>query len=536
MRPARRVRLALVAGLFLLALVTGAWLLDRGSKTGTFTAYEAAHLFEQVFGHVSRDYVDTLSDSALYRKSVDGVLHELHDPYSVFLSPERFGRLGEMVTGDYAGLGIEVDIRHGSIVIVAPIAGGPAERAGIQPGDRITRIDGRATDGWTSEEATKAIRGRAGTVVTLQIERPGVSTPIVLTVTRQAVHQSAVRRTALLAGGVGYVDVKAFSDSTALELSHSVESLLARGMKSLVIDLRTNPGGLLAEGVKVTDLFLDSAQKIVSMKGRVSSANQSFSDGAKQRWPSLPIIVLVDGRSASAAEIVAGALQDHDRAVIVGRPTYGKGSAQSVFPFGKTGGLKLTTARWYTPAGRSISKTVAEADDADADESTPLKRNKFRTDGGRVVYGAGGIAPDVYAGDTALPPVEAALVHELGAKAGIFRDEVTAMALEKKGTHAVTSPDFVVTPAMRDELWRRLVVRDVKLNRTVYDQAEPLVARLLGYEIARYVFGPDAELRRRAVSDKALAKALQLAGGAKTQADLLRRASLEKASADSAAK
>ena len=517
-------------------MLSGAWLLDRGARAGTFTAYEAAHLYDAVYRHVSSDFVDSLSDSALYRKSVDGMLYELHDPYSVFLSPDRFARLGEAVSGDYAGVGIEVDIRAGAIVIVAPIPGGPGERAGILPGDRIVKIDGKSTDGWTNEEATKALRGKPGTSVALEIERVGSSLPVSLRVTRQAIHHSAVRRTAMISSDVGYIDVKAFSDSTASELSRSVVALLARGMRSLVIDLRTNPGGLLTEGVKVSDLFLDPGQRIVTMKGRVQSGNRTFADSIIQKWPSLPIAVLVDGRSASAAEIVAGALQDHDRAVIVGRPTYGKGSAQSVFPFGAAGGLKLTTAKWYTPAGRSISRGVVDPDDPDADQPALLQRARFRTDAGRTVYGAGGISPDVFAGDTLPTAAESALLQELGAKAGIFRDEVTALALRAKAGRSVTSPDFQVTPAMLDDLFHRLVARGVKLDRSTFDAARDVVSRVLGWEIARYAFGSDAEMRRRAAADPALAKALQLIEGVKSQSELLRRASLDKSSADSLAK
>jgi carboxyl-terminal processing protease len=535
-QPTRKVRVTIVAGLFLLALLSGGWLIDRGARTGAFTPYEAAHLYEQVYEQVSRDYVDTLSDSALYQKSVNGMLYELHDPYSVFLSPDRFTRLSEAVTGDYAGVGIEVDIRSGNIVIVAPLPGSPAERAGIQPGDHIVKIDGKSTEGWTGEEASAALRGKPGSKVALQIERIGSSAPIDLTVTREAIHQSAVRRTAMLPDSVGYIDVKAFSDSTGSEVSHAVEGLLARGMKTLIIDLRTNPGGLLSEGVKMSDLFLEPGQKIVSMKGRMPSANQTFSDAAKQRWPSLPIAVLVDERTASAAEIVAGALQDHDRAVIIGRPTYGKGSAQSVFPFGSAGGLKLTTAKWYTPSGRSINKAVIDPDDPDAEETSLLQRQTFRTDAGRVVYSDGGITPDVFAGDSTVSSVESALLRELGAKAGVFRDEVTALALDIKARRAVASPDFSVTPAMLDDLWKRLSARGVTISRPTFDQARPLVARVLGYEIARFVFGADAEIGRRVASDAALAKAVQLEQGVKRQTDLLHRASLDKSSADSLAK
>jgi carboxyl-terminal processing protease len=321
-----------------------------------------------------------------------------------------------------------------------------------------------------------------------------------------------------------------------LEVSHAVEGLLGRGTKSLVIDLRTNPGGLLSEGVKVADLFLDPGQRIVSLKGRIPSANHAYTDSAKQQWPTLPIVVLVDGRSASAAEIVAGALQDHDRAVLVGRPTYGKGSAQSLFPLGMAGDLKLTTAKWYTPAGRSISKLVIDPDDPDADETLLLQHQKFSTDGGRTVYGEGGITPDVLAGDTTVSPADAALAGELGAKVGVFRDVITEMALNAKANHSITSPDFVVTPAMKEELWQRVTTRGLKLNRGTFDQAGPVISRLLGYEIARYVFGPDAEMRRRASSDPALAKAVSLATGVKSEADLLRRAAGDKSSAANLAK
>jgi carboxyl-terminal processing protease len=519
-----RARTLIVAGTLLGSLVTGGWLLQHGARTGTFTTFEGAQLFESVFQRVQNDFVDTVSDSALYRKSVDGMLYELHDPYSTFLPPDRFARLNETTTGNYAGLGLEVDLRDGWLIVVAPVAGGPAERAGIQPGDRIIDIAGKQTKGWTIEEAAKVLRGMPGTFVTLRLERPGVSTPIELRLQRMTIHQSAVRRTSMLSDGVGYIDLKAFSDSTAKELNGAITTLLARGMKTLVLDMRTNPGGLLTQGVRVSDLFLDPGQKIVSMRGRVADANREYTDTAQQRWPQLPLLVLVDGRSASAAEIVAGALQDHDRAVIIGTPTYGKGSAQSVIGFGPEGGLKITTARWFTPAGRSITRRLPSDDESD--DQLPAIRERFRTDGGRVVYGGGGITPDVAAGDSATPVLEGIFIRALGANAGHFRDAVTDYALFLKGTRGITTPDFVVTPAMREEVWKRMKERGIDVPRNVYDEAEPLVSRTIGFDIARYIFGSDAEFRRRAAIDKPLQKALELARGAKSERDLLRKATV----------
>ncbi|MDQ6690300.1 MAG: S41 family peptidase, partial [Gemmatimonadota bacterium] len=448
-----RARTVIVGGTLLGALVTGGWMLQRGSRTGTFTAFEGAQLFDNVLRHVQNDFVDPISDSVLYRKSVEGMLYELRDPYSTFLPPERFARLSESTSGNYAGLGLETDLRDGWLIVVTPMPGGPAERAGVQPGDRIVEVMGKPAKGWTSEEASHALRGKPGTSVTLKIERPGAAAPIELKLVRSTIHQSAVRRSSMLPEGVGYIDLKAFSDSTAKELNVAISSLLTQGMKTLVLDLRTNPGGLLTQGVRVSDLFLNPGQKIVSMRGRLPEANREYADTARQRWPNLPLIVLVDGRSASAAEIVAGALQDHDRAILVGRPTYGKGSAQSVVSFGDQGGLKLTTARWFTPAGRSITRPQP---DDESDDPRPLKRERFHTDGGRVVYGGGGINPDVVAGDSTTPIAEGRFIRALGGNAGHFRDAITDYALYLKATRGITSPDFVVTPAMRDEVWKRM--------------------------------------------------------------------------------
>src|SRR6476646_8318068 len=225
-----RARTAIVSGTLLGALVTGGWLLQHGSRTGTFTAYEGAQLFDNVFRRVQNEYVDTVSDSALYQKSVDGMLYELRDPYSTFLPPDRFARLNETTTGNYAGLGLETDLRDGWLIVVAPLPGGPAERAGLQPGDRITEIAGKATKGWTNEEASKLLRGKPGTMVSLKVDRPGISTPLEFRLERTTIHQSAVRRASLLGDGIGYVDLKAFSDSTANDVTTAVNGLLARGM------------------------------------------------------------------------------------------------------------------------------------------------------------------------------------------------------------------------------------------------------------------------------------------------------------------
>jgi len=301
-------------------------------------------------------------------------------------------------------------------------------------------------------------------------------------------------------------------------------------MHSLILDLRLNPGGLLTQGVGVSDLFLDRGQEIVSMKGRQREANRDFVDGTAQRWPDLPIVVLVDEYSASASEIVAGALQDHDRAVVIGHTSYGKGSAQTLYPITGGSALKLTTAKWFTPVGRSISKPTSAQDDAEVDDTKPTptpvsKREQYKTDGGRTVFGGGGITPDVIAGDTTVVPSELALQNALGRKVPQFRDAITDYAMSLKGSNTVASPDFSVTDAMRDAVWQRMRARAIEIDRTIYDAASPLVSRLISYDVARYVFGRSAEQRRLVQDDPIVQRAIELARGAKTQKELLARVS-----------
>jgi carboxyl-terminal processing protease len=334
-------------------------------------------------------------------------------------------------------------------------------------------------------------------------------------ITRGEVYRQAVRRSALLPGGVGYLDLKSFSDSTERELSRAIDSLSREGMRSLVLDLRGNPGGLLTQGVAVADLFLEPRQTIVQMKGRTPETTRTYSDSIPQRWPQLPLVLLVDEGSASAAEIVAGALQDHDRALLVGRTTYGKGSAQAVFQTTSGGGLKLTTARWYTPAGRSIDRGVEERGVEEGHE-----RGEFKTDAGRVVFGGGGIAPDVVAGDTALTAAELALQHALGERVTDFRDALTAYAVSIRGRGRVSSPAFQVTPAMLGEAWQVMRQRGFTFDRAIYDRASGLVSRLLAREVVRLEFGNAAETRRVINEDEVIQRAAALLAGVTRPADV----------------
>ena len=534
MRYRAFVALATMAG----ALVTGGWFLQRGLD-GSATGVNGVRLFDQVVSHVADRFVDSLSRDSIYQDALQGMLRELKDPYTVFLSGDRLARLNENTSGRYAGLGVQIDVRDGWITVVSPLPESPAERAGIQTGDRIVEMEGRSTEGWTVDEAQRELRGPKGSRVNIRVERPGLESFLPFRLTRADIQVHAVRRTDLLPGSVGYLDIDVFSEQTASELEREINNMRKRGLRSLILDLRGNPGGLLEQGVAVSDLFLNRGQEIVSMRGRAYGATRDFQDEEQQPWPELPIVVLVDEGSASASEIVAGALQDHDRAVILGETTFGKGSAQSVFAMPDGGALKITTARWFTPVGRSIQKPHASEDEEAQDlgdaarptiaGETPLAdRAAYRTDGGRVIYGGGGITPDLLISDD---PGDQLLEFQrgLGDQVGHFRDALTAFALSLKTSRGVTSPDFRVTPEMREAFRQVLERRDIAIDRAEWDRASPFITRLLTYEVARYVFGVQTELRRRLEEDRVVITARELLTGGVTQRTVLERAAAKRA-------
>ena len=481
---------------------------------------DGARLFSQVLERVEQQYVDSTAVQDIYRRAVDGLMLELGDPHSVYLTQDRLTRLNETTTGQYAGVGIEIDVREGWITVVRPLPDSPAEAAGIRTGDRVVEIEGKPTFRWTLEEARKALRGEPATSVALSVERFGTNGKIPFTLTRRRIHIKAVQHSLMLRGDVGYVDLLAFSDSAAPELRRQIDSLRGAGMKKVIFDLRGDPGGLLDQGVAVSELFLDAGQGIVSMRGRAAELSREYNDRQPQPWPDLIVAVLVDSLSASASEIVAGALQDHDRAVVIGTTTYGKGSAQSVFDV-EGGGLKLTIAKWFTPSGRSINRQRQTDISADSVKKLEEKAPKFRTDGGRELNGNGGIRPDLVVYDSASAAGLLALSRAVGSKAAEFRDVLTNYAMAVRSTGAVKSADFVFTPQMRAEVIRRLADRKVMIDSTTARVAGPVIDRLASAQVARYVFGTAAEFRRQLDSDPVVKRAYEVLSRSGTQKDAI---------------
>ena len=532
-------RWSLVALVAVISFFSGGWLLQRGvSSDGN--VYQQARLFDDVLGHVSTYYVDSIGETDLYQKATRGMLEQLMDPYSVLLTGDDYKALTEQTSGNYAGLGIQIDVRDGWITVVAPLPETPAERAGVETGDQIIEVDGKSTEGWKNDQAVKALRGEAGSKIVITVRRSGIPDPIKYRLTRAQIHMRSVPQGTLFDAGVGYISLNPVSETSAEELRQEIAGMKGKGMKSLIMDLRGNPGGLLDQGVKVADLFLDSRQEIVSTRGRARGSTKEFFDEARQAWPDLPIVVLVNDGTASAAEIIAGALQDHDRAVVVGAPTFGKGLVQTLFPLGEGVALKLTTARWFTPSGRTIqriakdeedqaaqaamavvSDTVLGAPDKESSDSALEERPIFHTDAGRVVRGGGGIVPDLVIRPDSLTSAERDFAKALGNSLPQYRDALTTIALDAKKTNSIKSEAFKVTPEMRQQVLQKLRAKDVQISPAVFNGAGTLIDEQLGFEIARYVFGRPAEFRRRAARDVQMQTAMGLLRKAQTPKQLL---------------
>ena len=323
--------------------------------------YRQLSLFGDVFERVRSEYVEDVSDEQLIEAAVNGMLSAL-DPHSSYLSPKNFREMQTQTRGEFGGLGIEVTMENGFVKVVSPIDDTPAFRAGLKSGDLITHLDGEPVQGLTLPEAVEKMRGKVGSDLKLTVRRENLD-PFNVTVTRDIIKIRSVR-SRMEGGDIAYVRITSFSEQTTSGVEQSIKSLRkkARGrLAGIVIDLRNNPGGLLDQSVKVSDAFLDQGE-IVSTRSRRADESRRFNAKAGDITDGLPIVVMVNGGSASASEIVAGALQDHRRAIVLGTRTFGKGSVQTIIPLSGNGAIRLTTARYYTPSGRSIQAKGIEPD------------------------------------------------------------------------------------------------------------------------------------------------------------------------------
>lgn len=524
--PRQRWLLVVIIGV--LSLASGGWLLSGASSSAP--ALSSDQLFQRVLGAVTTYYVDSLPQDSLMHKATQGMLDQLGDPYSTLLEGERYDDLTEQTTGNYGGLGIQIDVRDGWITVIAPLPNSPAERLGIETGDQIVAVEGNSTRGMDTDEALKTLRGEPGSTVNIEVRRPGFADLLPFAITRAEIHNLSVQRGTLLGDRIGIVQLNPVSETSAKELGTEIDRLRSQGMTSLILDLRGNPGGLLDQGVEVSDLFLEKGMGIVSTRGRAEGMSRTFDAGRKQRWPEMPVVVLVDQGTASAAEIIAGALQDNDRAAVVGVPTFGKGLVQSLFNLGDGRALKLTTARWFTPSGRSIQREVASEEEQVAavqrqatlgDSAALAALPTHRTTSGRIVRGGGGIVPDRLILGDSLTDAQKPFIQALGGNVAAYRDALAVTALVAKERGWVTSESFTITDAMREVLYAKLAEKGVTLTEAERESGQSLVDSRLGYEVARYVFDQQAELRRRARDDNKVLEAVRLLEQAATPAALI---------------
>jgi carboxyl-terminal processing protease len=336
-------------------------LLPSSAGAASSETYRQLNLFGDVFERVRADFVDDVEDKELIESAIDGMLMSL-DPHSSYLNPEKYEEMQVQTKGEFGGLGIEVTMENRLVKVVSPIDDTPAHRAGIKAGDVITHIDGKQVLGLTLSEAVERMRGPVGTDIVLTVRREGVDKPLEVTITRAIIKIRSVRSRA--EGNAGYIRITSFNEQTVSGVKAAIEDIrnqVGDSMIGLILDLRNNPGGLLDQAVGVSDLFLDKGE-IVSTRGRRHDSTQRFNAKPGDLAEGLPVVLLINGGTASASEIVAGALQDHRRAIVLGTKSFGKGSVQTIIPISGRGAIRLTTARYFTPSGYSIQAKGIEPD------------------------------------------------------------------------------------------------------------------------------------------------------------------------------
>lgn len=398
MKSERRGIVVIVAVLLVSAVLGGVYGPSVRATTSSSDDYQTSVKdFTRILDVVQSNYADPVDvDKAVYQGAIPGMLRVL-DPHSNFFDARQFALLREDQRGKYYGVGMIVAPRENHTVVMAPYVGAPAYNAGLRPGDVIVKVDEKSTDGLTTSEVADMLKGPKGTVVKIVVTREGYGEPLTFTVTRGEIPRHSVDIAFQLKPGIGYIRLSSFNETTDREIADALKQLNVSTLDGLILDMRGNPGGLLNEAVAVSDMFLEKNQLIVSHRGR-SSPNRPYYAVRGNQGNNVPLVILVNNNSASATEIVSGAVQDHDRGLIVGETTFGKGLVQTVTPLSENTGLALTTARYYTPSGRliqrdykSISLYEYHYERKVPDHPTEIKL----TDSGRQVTGGGGIAPDI---------------------------------------------------------------------------------------------------------------------------------------------
>jgi carboxyl-terminal processing protease len=486
---------------------------QQSSPMGDSDVKDSLKQFTDVYSVVEENYAEPVNaDKAIYDGAIPGMLHAL-DPHSNFFDPKAYALMREDQRGKYYGVGMQVGPRNNQVIVIFPFTGTPAFKAGIHPGDVIIAVDGKSTENMSTSDVADLLKGPKGTTVHIGISREGVDKPMEFTLIRDEIPRYSVDVHFLIRPGVGYMHVTGFNETTEHEVADALDQF--GDLKGLILDLRANPGGLLSEGVGVADKFLKKGQLIVSHHGRASAEKRyvaQHGNGGKD----YPIVVLVNRLTASAAEIVSGAIQDHDRGLIVGEVTFGKGLVQTVYPLSENTGLALTTARYYTPSGRLIQRDYSNISLYDyyynrdlVDNANNATREVKLTDSGRTVYGGGGITPDV-----AIAPIKSNHFQDTLLQHYAFFNFAKLYVV----THHPTK-SFEVDDAVMADFRKSLDQANISYTQAdLLDNADWLKSNIKS-EIFVDAFGQDEGMKVRAETDPEVLKGLDLLPQAKALAD-----------------
>jgi carboxyl-terminal processing protease len=528
-------RQILAVAILVVALIAGTWAVGRVQEANDNT-YANIERFIQVLTKVRDNYVEPVSTDKLMNAAIRGMLRTL-DPYSQYLDKEEAERLETTTHGSFGGIGISIGMRDGWVTVISPIEGTPGWRAGIQGGDRIIKIDGASSEGLSLDDAMKRMRGEKGTKVVLTITREGQDKPIEFPIVRDIIRIKSVNYSGMLDNGIGYIRLSSFSEKTREELDQAFTKIDRENPRGVILDLRFNPGGLLSQAVEVSEEFVPRGRKIVYTRGRDPSQNRDFFSTATRTHSKYPIVVLVNQWTASASEIVSGAIQDLDLGLVVGQPTFGKGLVQTVIPLTRSvrgPKLKLTTAKYYTPSGRCIQKEeqlkdgaladLDESDDSDnGDSNAPADSSvekrplpEFHTEHGRIVYGGGGIMPDIQLAEAKLPTV----MGDLERKQIFF-----TFAVKYAAKHKEAPANYGVTPDMRRDFDALLDSEKIEVNADSLAAAQKWVDLAIRRELARRYVSDDEAYRVTIPEDPQVSEAAALFDKAPTLPKLLALAS-----------
>ncbi|HEY1937070.1 MAG TPA: S41 family peptidase [Candidatus Angelobacter sp.] len=487
--------------------------------------------FSEIYSLVEQNYAEPVNpDKAIYNGAIPGMLHVL-DPHSNFFDPKSYSALREEQSGRYYGVGMQIAPRNNKIIVVAPFAGTPAYKAGLRPGDVIIAVDAKATDNMSVSDVADLLKGPKGTNVHISILRESNDKPLEFNVVRDEIPRNSVDLKFMIRPGIGYMHISAFNETTEQEVEDALQGF--GDLKGMILDLRGNPGGLLNEGVGVADKFLKKGQTIVSHHGR-SSPEKSYKAAHGNGGKDYPLVVLVNRGTASAAEIVSGAIQDHDRGLIVGEVTFGKGLVQTVYPLSENTGLALTTAKYYTPSGRLIQRDYTgvslydyyysrEQEDNpsnNANTNAPAKEVKL-TDSGRTMYGGGGITPDVKVKPFKTTKFEDSLLVKY-AFFNFAKHYLTNRHIDK---------NFEVTDAVMQDFRKFLDSQKIPYTEADLNEGSDFIKSSIKTELFISEFGQEEGLRVRAENDPQVITALDQLPKAKELAENARKILAQRAAA-----